>query len=294
VRQGHVSKDDVSKQVDAYRRTIVQISGGIVVAIGLYLTWRRILVTEEGQITDRFTAAIKQLGDSKTVVQLGGVYALERIAEDSPRNDDHSTVMETLAAFIRENAPINPNRSSEEQKAFDKVRGVVEAACRVLGRRTRRSEEPCIDLSNTDLSNISFDPGAYLARASFRNAKLHRVRLEDAHLDSADLEDTDLSKAYLWGADLRGAHAESANFNEALLGNARLDRSNLGFSVFDQCNLKGSIFEAADLSYAQLENAKDLTADQLCSAESLEGAELSPDLKGQVVQRCRDLFNGTA
>jgi len=36
-------------------------------------------------------------------VRLGAIYALERIAQDSER--DHLTVMETLCAYIRENAP---------------------------------------------------------------------------------------------------------------------------------------------------------------------------------------------
>ncbi|MEL7000341.1 MAG: hypothetical protein AAFP68_18960, partial [Pseudomonadota bacterium] len=36
-------------------------------------------------------------------VRLGAIYALERIAQDSER--DHITVMETLCAYIRENAP---------------------------------------------------------------------------------------------------------------------------------------------------------------------------------------------
>lgn len=294
VEQGFIAKEKIPEQVDAYRRTIVQISGGIVVAIGLYLTWRRILVTEEGQITDRFTAAIKQLGDSDTVVQLGGVYALERIAEDSPRSDDHSTVMETLAAFIRENAQVKSSRKCQERIEFDRVRGVVEAACRVLGRRTRKSGEPQIDLSNTDLSDVAFDTGAYFARASFRNAILHQVQLKNAHLDNADFGEADLSKAYLWGADLRSAKAENASFQEAILGKARLDRAKLGFSDFNRCNFTDSVLEGADFSYATLKDAKDLTTKQLCTAMSLEGAELAPDIEDEVSKRCPDVLTGTA
>jgi hypothetical protein len=57
-------------------------------------------LTEQGQVTDRCTKAIEQLASDKGLdVQTGGIYALERIAGDSPR--DHPTVMEVLAAFIR-------------------------------------------------------------------------------------------------------------------------------------------------------------------------------------------------
>jgi hypothetical protein len=67
-------------------------------------------LTEQGQITERFTRAIEQLGatddkgEKKLEIRLGGIYALERIAWDSPERD-YSTVMEVLTAYVRENTP---------------------------------------------------------------------------------------------------------------------------------------------------------------------------------------------
>src|SRR4051794_32743669 len=56
------------------------------------------------QITERFTRAIDQLGESEKLdVRLGGIYALERIARDSA--DDHPQVIEVLTAYVREHAP---------------------------------------------------------------------------------------------------------------------------------------------------------------------------------------------
>ena len=60
-------------------------------------------LTEQGQITDRFTKAIEQIGSDKLDIHIGGIYALERIARDSAK--DHPTVMEVLTAFIREHSP---------------------------------------------------------------------------------------------------------------------------------------------------------------------------------------------
>ena len=37
-------------------------------------------------------------------VRLGGIYALERIAKDSPK--DEWTIMEVLTAYVRQNAPM--------------------------------------------------------------------------------------------------------------------------------------------------------------------------------------------
>ena len=60
------------------------------------LTRRTFELTEQGQVTDRYTKAIEQLGSDKLDVRIGGIYALERVAGDSPR--DHPTVIEARRA----------------------------------------------------------------------------------------------------------------------------------------------------------------------------------------------------
>ena len=59
-------------------------------------------VAQEGQITERFTRAIEQLGSEKMAIRLGGIYALERIANDSDK--DYWPIIETLTAYVRERA----------------------------------------------------------------------------------------------------------------------------------------------------------------------------------------------
>jgi hypothetical protein len=65
------------------------------------LARRTFRLTEQGQVTDRYTRAVEQLGSEKLDVRIGGIYALERVARDSAI--DHPTVMEVLTAFIRGN-----------------------------------------------------------------------------------------------------------------------------------------------------------------------------------------------
>lgn len=61
---------------------------------------------DQGHITDRFTAAVEQLGSNNMAVRLGAIYALERISRDSRRG--HWTIMETLTAYVREHVPWPP------------------------------------------------------------------------------------------------------------------------------------------------------------------------------------------
>jgi len=114
---------DVKERIeleDQFRRTLAQIIAGIVILAGVWAAWRRasavektVEVNREGQITERFTKAIELLGSDNTAMCLGGIYALERIAKDSPKND-HRQVMEVLTAYVRENARWDEARAAKE------------------------------------------------------------------------------------------------------------------------------------------------------------------------------------
>ncbi len=94
----------VGELVNQYRTTWAQIIEGFFVLVGPYLGWQRVEVAREGQITDRFTRAVDQLGKKDQIeIRLGGIYALERIARDSQK--DHWTVMEVLTAYVRTRSP---------------------------------------------------------------------------------------------------------------------------------------------------------------------------------------------
>src|SRR5579859_5423121 len=94
---------------DDARGRLLTLGAGLFAAAALIFTARNFTVsrrtlelTEQGQVTERYTKAIEQLGSDKLDVRIGGIYALERIARDSAR--DHQTVMEVLTAFIREHS----------------------------------------------------------------------------------------------------------------------------------------------------------------------------------------------
>ena len=167
----------VSPNEDEVRKTVVQVWGGVILTVGLYLAWRRIRVAEEGQITDRFTQAVEQLGNDKVEVHLGGIYALERIAKDSPIKD-HWTIMDTLAAFIR----MNSRKGRKDARISDDI----QAAITVIGRRKNFGEGETHEL---DLS------GTNLRLADLRGPNWQLVNFKRAHLEKAHLEGVDLSMA---------------------------------------------------------------------------------------------------
>src|SRR5262249_35281182 len=88
--------------------TAAAIGVGGTVIVGVAGFWANVRNTDkttalalQGQVTDRFSKAIDHLGSEKLDVRIGGIYALERIARDSPQ-EDHPTIMEVLTAFMRD------------------------------------------------------------------------------------------------------------------------------------------------------------------------------------------------
>src|SRR5215203_5590229 len=101
---------------------------------------------EQGQITERFTRAIDQLGSEKLEIRLGGIYALERIAKDSSEKD-YSTVMEVLTAYVRQNSSTpsketnettdlkEPRKDLRKEDPRKELRADIKAVLVVVGRR---------------------------------------------------------------------------------------------------------------------------------------------------------------
>jgi hypothetical protein len=152
-------------------------------------------LTEQGQVTDRYTRAVEQLGSDKLDVRIGGIYALERVARDSAR--DHPTVMAVLTAFIREHSrepwpPPDTGNPDQERS----TRPDVHAAVTVTGRRDAERDILPIDLAGANLAH------AYLAGANLARTNLARTNLAGANLAHADLAGVDLTPADLAGADL--------------------------------------------------------------------------------------------
>jgi hypothetical protein len=111
---------DARKLENDARTALLQAVGGLALLIGLYFTARTWRTTQEGQITDRFTKAIDQLGKTgpeNMAFRLGGIYALERIAKDSERN--HWPIMEVLTAYVREKAPWPATKSLADDLSSD-------------------------------------------------------------------------------------------------------------------------------------------------------------------------------
>lgn len=98
----NASPDARLQAASSFRTALVAGLAGLAALGSLIMTTRTYRLTQQEQLTDRYTKAIDQLGSDKLDVRMGGIYALERIAVDSQR--DHPTAVEVLSAFVREHS----------------------------------------------------------------------------------------------------------------------------------------------------------------------------------------------
>ena len=242
---------------DAARGRLVALGAGLFAAGALVYTARNFSLARQGQVTDRYTKAIEQLDSDKSLdVRIGGIYALERIARDSPR--DHPTIMEVLAAFIREHSREQWPKPAEDgaEPPEHRTRPDVQAAVTVIGRRTIRYDSQPVDLESADLTRANLR-GANLSGANLSGAIFTRARLHDANLSGATLNGTTFTRAVLARADLTGARApiRHPTFNDALLFDANLSGANLPAAHFNDAYLTRANLSGADLGYAHLHGA---------------------------------------
>jgi uncharacterized protein YjbI with pentapeptide repeats len=303
-RSGNANPRELFEIEHASRGTLGQILSGVAVLTGLNFAWQQLgqtsdkpRVSQEGRITDRFTRAVDQLGSDDLTVRLGGIWALERIAGDCPR--DYGPVMEVLTAFARQESPLQAGAAGTPVVSAPVVPEEVRAVFKVIGRRTDEqiagevAAGSCLDLTDinavsvnlvaADLRHTCWDRsdlrGAQMMRADVSGATFLGSDLsQQASLDGAVARETifsqaNLSKSNLSRADLGEANLLSANLSAAQMAetnfaDATLDGANLGFA-----NAVGADFEGASLSGAMLESAV-LSGANLGEAEHLSAAQL--------------------
>lgn len=307
--QAGAPKDVAAARLDAVRIALAA-GGGAGAGVGLLVVFRRQRHQEvatrltdrdavERRITDRYTAAIDQLGSDKRDIRIGGIYALGRIAKDSP--GDHPTIVDVLSAFIREHTRSgNADRGEPEQGEAGQVNAAevpglarrqavqanrmldpdpteppadIQAALTVLGRRNAEHDASPINLFDAYLVGADL-VYAELSRAAMSFAHLAFAELHGAHLKGADLNNARLQYAQMPHADLSMAWLVGAILTDAELSRANLDHAHLATAQLD-----GAALDAANLTRADLQDA-DLTGATLIGAQLISAKLLDADLSG--------------
>lgn len=207
---------------------------GLVAAavIGLPLAiWRSFIAQQQAKIqadnhlAETYTKAIDQIGHTTETIQLGGLYALEKIAISNQKY--HRQIIEVLCSFIRLHASIHqPEMDKHENPAI-----IVQTALTIIGRRNIAFDKP-----PEKQNHVTID---------LSESHLERANLSDANFQGANFVETNLEEA-----NMQGTNFQSANFILACLNKSNLGEANLQETSLMEASLKG-----AKLEYANLQNA---------------------------------------
>ncbi|MFJ3204760.1 pentapeptide repeat-containing protein [Streptomyces sp. NPDC086989] len=267
--------------------TVTALAALAAVLVSVWINRNETDTTRGGQITDRYTAAVGNLGNPSADVRLGGVYALQRIMKDSPR--DQASVVDVLSAYIRTHS--RP-AGTESAGYSGRPEADVQAAFEVLARRNPRQDgSAVVDLREARLPHVA-------VRSTSRNAtiELDLTAVDQARLPNSNLSGADLSKANLPGSDFRCAYLVGAVLDSAALKGADLrwdwlDDADLGHARLEGAQLEEASLVDASLAKASLLGANMRNADM--RGVDLDGAVLTgADLRGADLHTGQRIVNG--
>ena len=244
----------------------------------------------ESLLNERYQQSAEMLGSDVLAVRMGGVYALQQLAQDHP-DTYHIQIMNLFCAFVRRPPPDQQAATSTDNgrpALRQDVQAIVDAiAARTSSRRELEREVGyTLDLRGSNLAGVRIHGGMRLggrsvlrvpeglsvpgtiadleygdidlSHAQLGAANLTHASLIHADLSHADLQDSNLSRAFLLGANLSHADLQDANLSRAILMDANLSDE----AVLIGTNLSSASLQGADLTNASFGNT-DLSGAEL-------------------------------
>ena len=182
----------------------------------------------ERRLTDLYLKAVEQLGSDKAAVRHGGLYALERVAQDNP--SQRQTVVDVICAYLR--GPYTPPQGTEQARRLGGVRRPL------LTTHANRRQATIIGSATAPAKSVTSTTEAQQER----EVRLTAQRILSRHLnlgpDPKQPVDTfwanirlDLTGATLISFEFANCHIEAADF-----AGARFD----GDAFFAGVNFSGN------------------------------------------------------
>ena len=207
---------------------------------------------QQGLLNERYQRGAEMLGNEVLSVRLGGVYALQTLAEEHPEQY-HVHIMRLFCAFAR-----NPTGKADDTvlgyfqdgRPVPGIREDVQAVMDAIGSRT----DADIALERDDNYTLGLQ-NAKLQHVHLASLNLSGVNLAGADLSGAVLEGTNLSNAFLFDSILSYANLDGAILSNASLGRANLSGAILLDAILSDANLDGAILPDAFLNGADLADA---------------------------------------
>ncbi len=280
------------------------VAGLIALPFAFWRSWvaqRQADTAQQSLLNERYQQGAEMLGSDALAVRLGGIYALERLAEEHAEQY-HAQIMQVFCAFARHvtaarssNAEAVPSDDKPGGRVLDPTTLVsedVKAVITAIGNRNearilleqrklnlRYVRLPGITLHMSNLSNLDFHD-ADLSGANLAQSSLEGATLVNVNMSHANLLETNLSRTMPWEADFSQAFLQKADLTRAFLQGANLSGANLALANLSNAMIKSANLSGADFGGKGDGAAVGLTQSQL--DEALAEPSDPPQLEGIV------------
>jgi uncharacterized protein YjbI with pentapeptide repeats len=188
-------------------------------------------------------------------VRLGAVYALERVALDSKR--DKNSIMKTIAAYIRNNIPLDKIESSYNINN----RPDIKAAIEVLGRFPVKSKaNVTYDLTGINLKNLQIRE-CKLESCDFTKSASDEFIIIESSLDESIFHEISWPKFKAFRSSLNHANFYKAEMNDSMYFNCIINSISISDSNFRGFQSAGSKFNSAKIHKVNLSNSSFRSSD---------------------------------
>ncbi len=274
------------------RTALLAIGAGAIAIWGTVYAVKGFTLNRQGQIADRFTRAVGQLGSDQVAVRVGAIYELERIACESVV--DTAPIVEILTRYLRDQArpkglhamvrlrrapPLRASaalrrRGMKHLRAALRLRRVqrLRAALRLRGAQRLRASAA---LRRRGAPHLAVDLQAALSaiaalsclvrregqrdepalRLDFGGVALPHGNCQGAQVPFANFSEADLRVVDFSNSDLRRALFYGATLRWAIIVRAKLQKASLYGADLSHANLVEAELEAANLTEANLDGA---------------------------------------
>ncbi|MEU5867118.1 hypothetical protein ABZ815_38505 [Nonomuraea sp. NPDC047529] len=194
--------EQISARIEAVR-TALAAGAGVGAAVTLLLAVRRQRHQElatahtthdaaERRVTELYTKAVEQLGNAQAPVRLGGLYALERLAQDTPAL--RQTIVDVICSYLR--MPYTPPDEADPAGPAVPRAAVAGVSAPVIGRDPQEERQVRLTAQRILTAHLRYDnSSAPRRRWSSRRPDRNPRHWPDIRLDltGAVLIDFDLS-----------------------------------------------------------------------------------------------------
>ena len=275
--------DALAESLSTTIRNVGLVIGGIIAIV--LAVWRSIVAerqadtAQQSLLNERYERGAEMLGSDVLSVRLGGIYALQRLAHEHPK-EYHLQIMRLMCAFVRyptEDQSFLDKQSTDEPTPL--IRPDIDAAMAAFVNR----DEQRLDIESEAHFTVDFQTaklrGAHYAHANLSGARLHRADMSKAELPNANMSGSDLTCANLSEANLSRADLSYADLDDAELPNATLIRTVMTGATLTGANLVDADLGLADLTDAELRDAR-LPRAGLVDANLSRARLIGTDLSG--------------